>query len=69
MTEAKDRGKQVHVGRVNSARRLRWARDHGADSADGTYVGFGPDVNLPKVTRWLDGVRAAPNFDHERWRA
>lgn len=51
--EAKARGKAVHVGRVNSARRLRIAQSYGADSCDGTYLRYGPDKNLPKVLGWL----------------
>lgn len=65
--DAKTRGKWVHVGRVNSLARLRWCRAIQADSADGTYVGFGPDVNLPKVGRWLFDVRAADPLPLE-WR-
>jgi len=34
--EAKDRGKWVHMGRVNSARRIRYAASIGCDSIDGT---------------------------------
>ena len=51
--EAKRRGKPVHMGRVNSAQRLRYAAGIGCDSADGTYITFGPDENLPKVLGWL----------------
>lgn len=54
--EAKKRGKWVHMGRVNSERRLRYADAIGCDSADGTYLTFGPDVNLPDVLAWLRGV-------------
>lgn len=57
--DARAHGKWVHVGRVNSHNRLRWCRAINADSADGTYVGFGPDQNLPKVARWLRDVRAS----------
>lgn len=46
MREAKRRGMLVHVGRVNSVRRMRWAYDNGADSIDGTSVSMFPD-------RWL----------------
>lgn len=56
--EARARGKRVHVGRVNSLQRMRWCAAHGADSADGTFVAFGPDVNLPKVQGWLSVVRS-----------
>lgn len=55
--EAKARGKRVHMGRVNSARRMRYAAAIGCDSADGTYIAFGPDRNLPIVLGWLREVR------------
>lgn len=54
--EAKRRGKWTHLGRVNSFRRLRSAHAGAYDSADGTYVAFGPDRNLPRVYDWLDRV-------------
>lgn len=47
------RGKRVHMGRVNSERRYRYALAIGCDSADGTYLTFGPEVNLPSVLSWL----------------
>lgn len=55
--EAKRRGKWVHVGRVNSLRRMRLMRQSGCDSADGTYLAFGPDRNLPTLIRWLAEIR------------
>jgi hypothetical protein len=51
--QAKALGKRVHMGRVNSLRRLEYARYIGCDSADGTYLAFGPDENLPKLLGWL----------------
>jgi len=54
--EAKRRGKWVHMGRVNSQVRLRRAALTGCDSADGTFIAFGPDVNLPRVLGWLRDV-------------
>jgi hypothetical protein len=54
MMEARRRGHWVHVGRVNSLRRLQAAASCGAQSADGTYLKYGPDVNLPKLRGWLD---------------
>lgn len=54
--EAKRRGKSVHMGRVNSQRRLQKAADSGCDSADGTYLAFGPDINLPTLLRWVNAV-------------
>lgn len=50
--EAKARGKRVHMGRVNSAKRLGIAQGFGCDTADGTFLGFGPAKNLPKLMRW-----------------
>ena len=50
--EAVGRRKWVHMGRVNSERRFRYAAAIGCDSADGTYLTFGPDVNLPKLLSW-----------------
>jgi hypothetical protein len=61
--EAKARGKWVHMGRVNSEKRMRYARAVGCDSVDGTYITFGPDVNLPDVLGWLRGTDAAPLFE------
>lgn len=54
--EARRRGKRVHMGRVNSLRRMQIARRNGCHSADGTYLAFGPDVNLPKLLGWLRDV-------------
>ena len=42
-----------HMGRVNTLRRLRFAFFHGYDSVDGTILAFGPDVNLPRLLRYL----------------
>jgi hypothetical protein len=50
--EAKALGKHVHMGRVNSAKRYRAAAQIGCDSADGTYIKYGPDVNLAKMLKW-----------------
>lgn len=44
----------VHMGRVNSLRRLRYAADLGCHSVDGTYLRFGPDRNLPRLLSWLN---------------
>lgn len=60
--EAKQHGMHCHMGRVNSLRRLRFARDIGCDSVDGTYLGFGPDINLPRLQRWLDDIDRQPSL-------
>lgn len=52
--EARRRGKPVHMGRVNSRRRWTYAEHIGCDSADGTFLAFGPDTNLARLGTWLD---------------
>lgn len=44
---AKSEGKQVHMGRVNSMRRLRYAKSIGCDSVDGTRYARFTDMSLP----------------------
>lgn len=60
IAEARRHGKRVHLGRTNSQLRLETAAMIGCDSADGTYLAFGPDKNTPKLLRWLDRLRASP---------
>lgn len=45
--EAKERGKWVHMGRVNSYQRARYARWLGCDSIDGTQFSWFRDAKLP----------------------
>lgn len=54
--EAKRRGKLVHMGRVNSLKRLAYAHEIGCDSADGTFIKFGPTANSYALGRWLDEI-------------
>lgn len=56
--EAKHHGKWVHMGRVNSAKRLRWAAECGCDSVDGTFLRFGD--NWPRLCGFLDSLRERP---------
>lgn len=52
----RERGKWIHVGRVNSFKRLaHWAEV--ADSADGTFLAFGPQVNSLRVKGWVTSLR------------
>lgn len=60
---AKAFGKWVHMGRVNSLYRMRRALAMGCDSADGTYLAYGPDTNLPKLLGWLRHVNQPALFD------
>lgn len=52
--ESVSRGIPVHMGRVNSYRRLAYSKRIGCSTADGTFLAFGPDTNIPKLQRWLD---------------
>lgn len=52
-SEAVIRGKPVHMGRVNSYRRLAYAKQIGCSTADGTFLAFGPDKNIPRLEKWL----------------
>lgn len=56
--QAQGHGKRVHVGRVNSWRRFKHFAQLGCDTADGTYIAFGPETNAPKVRRWMTGCAA-----------
>lgn len=55
--EAKSRGLWVHMGRVNSGVRYGYAESIGCDSADGTFLAFGPDQNLPRLLAWSRSPR------------
>lgn len=57
--EAKRRGKWVHMGRVNSLRRMRYAESIGCDSADGTILKHDPSR---PVHEWGPTVRANPSL-------
>lgn len=61
--EAKTRGKWVHCGRVNSGKRYRIMQEAGCDSADGTFLTFGPDKNLPQVLKWIRTPQQDALFD------
>jgi hypothetical protein len=54
--EAKRRGKWLHVGRVNRARRMRMAHQMGADSIDGTGFSRWPDALIPWALRQLEDI-------------
>ncbi len=54
--EAVARGKRVHIGRVNSGKRMQFAKDCGAESCDGTFLTFGPIKNLPRLRRWFENL-------------
>ncbi len=59
--EARLRGKHVHIARRNSGRAVQAAYDMGADSVDGTFLAYAPDVNWQRMQRWIERLCA-----HER---
>lgn len=59
--EARRLGKRVHMGRVNSLKRLRVAEAFGCHSADGTYLTFGPEINLSRLLGWLAELEQRPS--------
>ena len=67
IAESKRRGKWVHMGRVNSQRRWRYAHAIGCDSVDGTFLTFGPTVNLPRLLSWTPSPDAPALSDGGIW--
>lgn len=55
--EARRRGKWVHVGRVNSFRRLMAAHDMGCQSCDGTGMSRWGDMHLEKFCKWVRRIK------------
>lgn len=53
--EARRRGLWVHMGRVNTLRRLRYAASIGCDSVDGTKWSLWRDASLPVALQFLAG--------------
>ncbi len=49
---------QVHVGRVNSRRRIRWCFDQGVASVDGTSMSRFSETYLPKFAAYIAGLRS-----------
>lgn len=52
------RGVWVHMGRVNSMKRLTRAAEMGCDSADGTYLLHAGPAGVTDLCRWAEGVEA-----------
>jgi hypothetical protein len=46
-------GKPVHMGRVNSYRRIAYAASIGCTSVDGTYLTWRPHQGLDEILDWL----------------
>jgi hypothetical protein len=59
---AKANRKWVHMGRVNTKRRIRYAAQIGCDSIDGTTFSKWPDTYIPKGITWMDQQRQQPEL-------
>lgn len=55
--EAKQRGKWVHMGRVNSIRRIQYANSIGCDSIDGTGFSMIPKQKINELKRFYGADR------------
>jgi hypothetical protein len=53
ISRAKQLGKWVHVGRVNSRKRVVHFALVGVDSVDGTHIVYKPDIHKEAITRWM----------------
>ena len=63
--EAKRRGKLLHMGRVNSDKRLRYAFELGCDSVDGTGYQRYSKFHLRKALRFMHGLHAQQVITYE----
>jgi hypothetical protein len=48
----------VHMGRVNTRRRLRLAWELGIDTVDGTGFSQWGDIRIPMGVRWIKQLQA-----------
>lgn len=51
--ETKQRGKWLHMGRVNSKPRIHYARSIGCDSVDGTHIIYKPTARSQQMIEWM----------------
>jgi hypothetical protein len=58
--EAKARDKWLHMGRVNSLKRFRYAEAIGCDSVDGTMLTFDPTGRLSELLGWVQDLNERP---------
>lgn len=60
MQEARLKGKKVHMGRVNTFRRLKSAATIGCHSVDGNRAIFKPRKEVPYILYMLDKLKQQP---------
>jgi hypothetical protein len=56
VARARQLGKRAHMGRVNTARRMRIAHQFGCDTIDGTAFSRYPDIKIPWALSALSGI-------------
>lgn len=61
--KAKKLNKWLHMGRVNSFKRIRYAKAIGCDSVDGTFLAFGPEKNEIRLRHWLKSLQHQPMLE------
>lgn len=62
VADAKRQGLWVHMGRVNSRKRLFYASQIGCDSIDGTSMSRFPKTYIPKMLRWAEEADQQPRL-------
>lgn len=67
IAEAKDGGLWVHVGRVNSAKRIKHFYEIGVDSIDGRSFSAWPDLYFAKFLVWMNRLNTQPSFPGHIW--
>lgn len=60
--EALRRGKHVHMGRVNTNRRLVAAYDMGCHTVDGSGASRWGDIHLARMLRWVTKIHGQPTL-------
>lgn len=55
--QALELDKPVHMGRVNTLKRMRYASSIGCASVDGTHLAFNPTEGVDEFSRWLPQLR------------
>lgn len=63
--EAKARGKWLHMGRVNTDRRIRYAMRIGCDSVDGTSFSRWSKVYVPRAAHTMRRFRGGPLLEDQ----
>lgn len=56
--QAKLLGKWIHMGRVNTNKRLKYAFEIGCDSVDGSGYSMFPEIMIPRALKFLDQIHS-----------